>query len=63
MGIVTANLAISRDGFTAGPNQGLERPFGTGADTLTAWMFQAEEPGRRSTSGSSLTCTQTPAPT
>lgn len=46
MSIVTANLAISLDGFTAGPNQGPERPFGTGADALTAWMFQVDQPGR-----------------
>jgi dihydrofolate reductase len=46
MSIVTANLAISLDGFTAGPDQGLERPFGTGADALTAWMFETDQPGR-----------------
>ena len=46
MSIVTANLAISLDGFTAGPNQSAERPFGTGADALTAWMFQTDQPGR-----------------
>ncbi len=44
--IVTANLAISLDGFTAGPDQSLEHPFGTGADALTAWMFQTGQPGR-----------------
>ena len=46
MTIVTANLAISLDGFTAGPGQTLEQPFGTGADALTAWMFQTDQPGR-----------------
>ncbi|MFD5555210.1 dihydrofolate reductase family protein [Streptomyces sp. NPDC127068] len=46
MGIVTANLAVSLDGFTAGPQQSLEHPFGTGADALTAWMFETGEPGR-----------------
>lgn len=46
MGIVTANLAISLDGFTAGPDQSPEQPFGTGADALTAWMFQVDQPGR-----------------
>ncbi|MDX3797735.1 dihydrofolate reductase family protein [Streptomyces sp. AK04-3B] len=46
MGIVTANLAISLDGFTAGPHQSLEQPFGTGAEALTAWMFEKEQPGR-----------------
>jgi dihydrofolate reductase len=46
MSLVTANLAISLDGFTAGPGQCLERPFGTGADALTAWMLQTDRPGR-----------------
>jgi dihydrofolate reductase len=46
MSIVTANLAISLDGFTAGPDQSLEHPFGAGADALTAWMFEADQPGR-----------------
>ncbi|MFE9664065.1 dihydrofolate reductase family protein [Streptomyces sp. NPDC005955] len=46
MGIVTANLAVSLDGFTAGPQQSLEHPFGTGADALTAWMFETGKPGR-----------------
>ena len=46
MGIVTANLAISLDGFTAGPDQRLEQPFGTGAEALTAWMLERDQPGR-----------------
>lgn len=45
MGIVTANLAISLDGFTSGPGQSLDTPFGTGADVLTGWMFATGEPG------------------
>src|SRR5262245_20905571 len=43
MGIVTCDLAISLDGYSAGPNQSLERPFGDRVedpDTLHAWMFQ-----------------------
>lgn len=46
MSIVTANLAISLDGFTAGLGQCLERPFGDGAGALTAWMFETDRPGR-----------------
>jgi dihydrofolate reductase len=47
MSIVTANLAVSLDGFTAGPDQSLDHPFGTGAkDALTAWMFETDRPGR-----------------
>ena len=46
MGIVTANLAVSLDGCAAGPSQTLEQPFGVGADALTAWMREADQPGR-----------------
>ncbi|WP_327351064.1 dihydrofolate reductase family protein [Streptomyces sp. NBC_01304] len=47
MTIVTANLAISLDGFTAGPDQSLEHPFGTGCkEALTSWMFETDQPGR-----------------
>jgi len=46
MSTVTANLAISLDGFTAGPDQSLEHPFGTDADALTAWMFEREADGQ-----------------
>ena len=46
MGLVTANFAISLDGYTAGPSQDLEHPFGLGADPLTAWMMTADQPGR-----------------
>ncbi|MFD8481543.1 dihydrofolate reductase family protein [Kitasatospora sp. NPDC059673] len=47
MGLVTANMAISLDGFTAGPHQSLDHPFGTGArEALTSWMFETDRPGR-----------------
>ena len=46
MSLVTANLAISLDGFTAGPGQSLETPFGTGAGVLTGWMLETDRPGR-----------------
>ena len=46
MGIVTANLAISLDGYAAGPAQSLEHAFGEGADALRAWMFERDQPGR-----------------
>ena len=42
MGIVTCDLAISLDGYSAGPNQSLEQPFGDGVkagETLHSWMF------------------------
>jgi dihydrofolate reductase len=41
MGIVTADIAISLDGFAAGPNQSLEKPMGEGVDQrLHTWMFE-----------------------
>jgi dihydrofolate reductase len=42
MGIVTADLSVSADGYGAGPNQSLEKPFGDGIDEdrLHAWMFE-----------------------
>ena len=40
---VTADMAISLDGYAAGPNQSREQPFGEGArERLTRWMV--EEP-------------------
>ena len=39
MGKVRASaFSVSLDGFTAGPNQTLEHPFGVGATGLTTWM-------------------------
>jgi dihydrofolate reductase len=41
MGIVTADIAISLDGFAAGPNQTLDQPMGEGVEgRLHSWMFQ-----------------------
>ena len=43
MAKVTCDMAMSVDGFVAGPNQGPDRPFGDGVDgRLHRWMF--EEP-------------------
>jgi dihydrofolate reductase len=40
MSNVTCDIAISVDGFAAGPNQSLEHPLGEGAETcLHRWMF------------------------
>ena len=42
MGIITCDISISLDGYSAGPNQSLDRPFGDGVEggeTLHAWMF------------------------
>jgi dihydrofolate reductase len=46
VGIVTANLAVSLDGCTAGRSQSEENPFGLGAAALTAWMRETDQPGR-----------------
>jgi hypothetical protein len=37
---VTCDVSVSVDGFTAGPNQSLDKPFGEGVDDrLHRWMF------------------------
>ncbi|MFI6287163.1 dihydrofolate reductase family protein [Streptomyces sp. NPDC051018] len=41
MSKLRANLTITLDGFTAGPNQREEAPFGDGVDKLHDWMFAA----------------------
>jgi dihydrofolate reductase len=41
---VTCDIAMSVDGFTAGPNQSEALPFGEGAvDELHRWMFEEPE--------------------
>lgn len=47
------NVAISLDGFAAGPNQSLDAPLGEGGEELHEWMFKTRfwrdrvgEPGR-----------------
>src|ERR1700716_2945756 len=40
------NLAISLDGFAAGPNQDLDNPLGVGGSRLHEWVF-ATRTGRR----------------
>lgn len=40
MGIVTADITVTLDGYGAGPNQRLEAPFGDfDPDRVHAWMF------------------------
>lgn len=44
MPFVTVDQAVTLDGFTAGTDQSLEHPFGTGPVTeVTRWMFDAAE--------------------
>jgi dihydrofolate reductase len=44
MSNVTCDLAISLDGFVAGPNQSLANPFGEGVEgRLHRWMFEEPE--------------------
>jgi dihydrofolate reductase len=38
-GLVTCQIAISLDGFVAGPNQSLENPIGEGGMRLHEWLF------------------------
>jgi dihydrofolate reductase len=41
---VTCDMAVSVDGFAAGPNQTADKPFGDGpVDRLTQWMFEQRE--------------------
>jgi dihydrofolate reductase len=41
---VTCDIALSVDGFAAGPNQSVDAPLGDGGELLHRWMF--EEPER-----------------
>ena len=44
MAKVTCDMAVSVDGFVAGPNQTLDKPFGDGVgDRLHRWMFDQPE--------------------
>jgi dihydrofolate reductase len=44
MGIVTADISVTLDGFGAGPNQRLEAPFGDlDEERLHRWMFEHRE--------------------
>jgi dihydrofolate reductase len=44
MSRVTADLSVSADGYAAGPNQTLEKPFGDGPiDELHRWMFETPD--------------------
>jgi dihydrofolate reductase len=45
MSKVTADMSISVDGFAAGPNQTLDKPFGDGLEDeqLHRWMFEERE--------------------
>jgi dihydrofolate reductase len=41
---VTCDMAVSVDGFTAGPNQSADKPFGDGpVERLTQWMLEQPE--------------------
>jgi dihydrofolate reductase len=47
MGSVVCDIAVSVDGYAAGPNQRLEAPLGDiDENRLHAWMFQAREENR-----------------
>jgi dihydrofolate reductase len=40
MGIVTAHMSMSLDGYVAGPNAGAENPLGDGGVLIQQWMFE-----------------------
>ncbi len=39
MGIVTAHMSMSLDGYVAGPNAGVGNPLGDGGVRIQQWMF------------------------
>ena len=41
MGVLTADISMSLDGFIAGPNDSPENPLGDGGERLHEWMFCA----------------------
>ena len=43
MSRVTAQIAISLDGFVAGPDQSFENPIGRGGMRLHEWQFASDE--------------------
>jgi hypothetical protein len=46
MGKVIVSLAMSLDGFIAGPNDGGEQPLGDGGMRLFDWYFDGDTPIR-----------------
>lgn len=44
MTTVTSHLAISLDGYVAGPDQSLDDPLGRGGERLHTWMFENVAP-------------------
>jgi dihydrofolate reductase len=40
LGIVTAHMSMSLDGFIAGPNAGPHNPLGDGGERVQEWMFE-----------------------
>jgi dihydrofolate reductase len=44
--IVTCRTSISLDGFSAGPHQSPDEPFGAGGMRLSEWQFETDRPGR-----------------
>jgi dihydrofolate reductase len=52
MTTVTCDMAMSVDGFVAGPNQSLEKPFGDGVDgRLHRWMFDEPDENKAALEG------------
>lgn len=42
MGQLTFNIAVSLDGYSAGPDQSLEAPLGTNGDLLHEWLVKTK---------------------
>jgi dihydrofolate reductase len=51
MGIVKSDLAITLDGYVAGPHQSLENPMGIGGIAKHTWQFEAADENRAEIDG------------
>jgi dihydrofolate reductase len=43
---IIAGMTVSLDGYIAGPNDGRDKPLGTGGDRLFAWYSDGDTPSR-----------------
>jgi dihydrofolate reductase len=43
MGIVKSHIAMSLDGYSAGPNESAENPLGEGGEQLHEWAFELDK--------------------
>lgn len=51
MGEVTCDIAMSLDGYVAGPDQSVRNPLGVGGERLHRWMFEQREANAAAVAG------------